>query len=289
MDKLSTTGLIAAEDLYYLLGGKNPIRILDATYALPGGHMSPQQAFLTRRIDSAQFFDIDAVANQQAPLPHTLPSPEYFADCVSALGISNSDHVVIYDQSGAYMASSRAWWMFRVFGHENVYVLEGGLQAWTQKGFKLANGPAESPAQGQFISSFRSDLVASKADLLGNLDTKNMTVLDARPAPRFQGIMPEPRPGMRAGHIPGSLNLPFPALLEQGSGQFKDMDAIDKHFEGLGLTAETKVAVSCGSGVTACTVALGLFASRGQDSAIYDGSWSEWGDETAATPVEVSA
>lgn len=289
MDKLSENGLIAAEDLYYLLGENKRIRILDATYAVPGGHMSPEQAFLTRRIDGAQFFDIDVVADQEAPLPHTLPSPEYFADCVSAMGISNDDQVVVYDQSGAYMASSRAWWMFRVFGHENVCVLEGGLQSWMQKGFKLANGPAEIPAAGRFASSLRNDLVVSKTDLLNNLETKGMTVLDARPAARFHGMMPEPRPGMRAGRIPGSVNIPFPALLEQGTGQFKSEAILAELFDTQGLSRDDKLAVSCGSGVTACTVALGLFAARGQDSAIYDGSWSEWGADDAATPIEVSA
>lgn len=287
MDKLSTNGLITAEDLYYLLGANSNIRLLDATYALPGGHVSPEQAFLSRRIEGAQFFDIDAVADQEAPLPHTLPTPEYFADCISALGISNEDHVVVYDQSGLYMASSRAWWMFRVFGHETVYVLEGGLQSWIGKGYKTVSGPASVPDRTNFKASFRDDLVVSKSDLLNNLETQNFTVIDARPAGRFQGQMPEPRAGMRAGHIPGSRNLPFPAVLQNGA--FQSNEEILAALKDCGAPEDGKMAVSCGSGVTACTVALALFKASGHDSAVYGGSWSEWGDNAAGTPVELSA
>jgi len=287
-DKLSNTGLIAAEDLYYLLGGPEKIKVLDATYSLPGGQMSPEQAFFEKHIEGAQFFNIDVVADQDAPLPHTIPSAEYFAACVSALGISSDDHVVVYDQSGMYMASSRAWWMFRAFGHDKVYVLEGGLQAWTAAGFRTIGGPADAPKPGHFTARLRPELVVGKDDILDNLSTSDFTVIDARPMGRFAGRMPEPRPGMRAGHIPGSVNLPFIELLTQG-GLFKKDAALEDEFSALSISHETKTAVSCGSGVTACTVALALFKVRGAEAAIYDGSWSEWGDENSATPVEVSA
>lgn len=286
--KLSDNGLIHAEDLYYMLGSNPGIKILDATYALPGTSTSPFHAFLGRHIEGAQFFDIDVVADQEAALPHTVPSPEYFAACASALGIENDDHVVIYDQSGAYMASSRAWWLFRLFGHENVYVLEGGLHSWVAKGFRTVEGAVDAPAPSRYAATLRQDLIVSRNDLMNNLETGDIKVLDARPAGRFDGSMPEPRPGMRAGHIPKSYNLPFGDTLD-GNRLFRGNNDLEKLFASVGLTSNDKVAVSCGSGVTACTVALALFKARGQDAAIYDGSWSEWGDELAGTPVEISA
>jgi len=286
---LSTNGVIPAQDLYYLLGGKESIKILDATYMMPGGQLSPFQGFLGRRIEGAQFFDIDAVADIESPLPHTLPSPEFFESCVSSMGISNTDHVVVYDQSGMYMASSRAWWMFRVFGHENVYVLEGGLQAWVTRGFSVVNGPADAPAPGEFTAQLRAELVVSRSDILNNMETGAMEILDARPADRFDGRAPEPRPGMRAGHIPRSKNLPFGEMIDMRSRLFLKDDLIDSSLTARGVSKEAKVAVSCGSGVTACTLALAMFKARGQNAAVYDGSWSEWGDETSGLPIEVSA
>lgn len=286
---LSDNGMLHAEDLYYLLGSNSDIKLLDATYSLPGGQSSPFQAFLSRHIEGAQFFDIDVVADQEASLPHTVPSAEYFAACVSALGISNTDHVVIYDQSGAYMASSRVWWMFRLFGHKNVYVLEGGLGEWISRGFRVIEGAPEIPEATQFHASLRTDLIVTRNDLMNNLETGDIRVLDARPPARFNGDTPEPWQGKRSGHIPRSHNLPFGDLLDGRSHHLKPDDELEKAFAGLNISGEDKVAVSCGSGVTACTVALALFKSRGQDAAIYDGSWSEWGDETAGTPIEISA
>lgn len=285
---LSDNGLVAAQDLYYMLAGNEPIKLLDATYSAPMG-LSPYQAFLSEHIEGAQFFDIDAVADQDSPLPHTLPSAEYFAASISALGISNADHVVIYDQSGAYMASSRAWWMFRAFGHQKVYVLEGGLADWKRQGFKIENGPVDSPDAAQFAATPNPELIVSMEDLQQNLETQEIMVLDARPAGRFNGSMPEPRPGMRAGHIPGSLNLPFVDLLDTRDGTFKPDFQIENILSALSVHEGAKIAVSCGSGVTACTVALALYKARRQDVAIYDGSWSEWGQMAADTPIATGA
>ncbi len=288
MTQLSENGLIAASDLYYLLSGNEKIKILDATYG--GGAVSPEQAFFGRRIDGAQFFDIDVVADQAAPLPHTVPSPEYFADCVSAMGISNDDHVVIYDQSGGYMASSRAWWLFRLFGHENVYVLDGGMIAWVEGGYPTVSGPEDAPEPGHFVPHYRPELLATRDNILKNLETREFTVVDARPAGRFHGQLPEPRPGMRAGHIPASVNLPFGAVIKGSLDPFLKDDAdLQTLFDAQGISRETKTAISCGSGVTACTVALALYKAFGTEAAIYDGSWTEWGDEKAGTPIEISA
>ncbi len=289
MELLSSNGLIAAQDLYYLLAGDQKIRVLDATYSLPSSGLTPFQAFLTQRIAEAQFFDIDVVADQSAALPHTVPSEDYFAACASALGISNDHHVVIYDQSGLYMAASRAWWLFRLFGHKKVYVLEGGLESWIARGFPVVQGAVDAPEPERFQASLNPALIVTRNDLMDNLQTHNMRVLDARPVGRFEGTVPEPRPGMRAGHIPGSYNLPFVETLQKHSSHFREDDALEAIFSSTGLTNAEKVAISCGSGVTACTVALALFKARGQEAAIYDGSWSEWGDEQSGTPIEVSA
>lgn len=273
-EPLSKNGLIAAEDLYYMIGGKEPIRILDATFGAPGG-LSPYQAFLSRHIEGAQPFDIDVVADQDAPLPHTLPDADYFASCVAAMGISNGDHVVVYDQSGMYMASSRAWWMFRAFGHENVYVLDGGLKAWADKGFRTVTGAPEAPPMGNFTAVPNRDLIATSEDLLKNVDEQSMQVIDARDERRFA-----------MGHIPQSENIPFVQTFDHDTRLFKSGDALRPI---LAPYSGQKVAVSCGSGVTACTVALALFAAHGQNAAIYDGSWAEWSDPDLNSPIEVSA
>src|SRR5690606_16045041 len=146
---LSENGLIAPEDLYFLCAQNENIRILDATFG-PVRGLSPHRAFLGGHIEGAQFFDVDTVADQNSPQPHMLPDADYFADCVEALGISNGDHIVIYDQSGFYMASTRAWWMFRAFGHDRVYVLDGGLRAWQAQGYKIEEGPPSPPHRGDY-------------------------------------------------------------------------------------------------------------------------------------------
>ena len=288
-EMLSNTGLIDAQDLYYLLSGATPVKILDATYALPGGALSPHEAYLQRHIEGAQFFDIDAVADPDAPLPHTLPDADFFEEAVAAMGISSTDHVVIYDQSGSYMASSRAWWMFRVFGHEYVYVLNGGLERWVAAGFATKTGPELEPAPGTFKAALNPTLVVDKAALLANLEDPVFTVVDARPEARFEGTMPEPRPAMRAGHIPGSRNVPFVNMLEGRGRLIKQPAAVEQTFHQAGLLSSDKIAVTCGSGVTACTLALALYQTGNKDVAVYDGSWSEWGLEESNTPIEFSA
>jgi thiosulfate/3-mercaptopyruvate sulfurtransferase len=259
------------------------IVVLDATYYLPNENKNPYALFLDARIPGAQFFNIDAVTDSTSSLPHMLPTPEIFGAAVAALGGGASSQVVVYDQRGIFSAA-RLWWMFRVFGHENVAVLDGGLPAWIAAGGVVETGAPISVAAGDFIAGFRPERVRALAQMRQNLTTKAEQVLDARAAGRFDGSVPEPRAGMRSGHIPGAVSLPFTDLLEHG--QMLPPAKLREKFAAAGVGAETKIVTSCGSGVTAAVLTLGLALAGLPEGALYDGSWSEWGSRDD-TPVEV--
>lgn len=280
-------GIIEAEELKALLdGGEVSVRVLDASYALPGSGGTPYQNFLHERIDHAQFFDIQDVCNKQSPLPHMLPDADLFARAAGGLGISNEDLVVIYGQAGMVMGPARAWWMFRVFGHDRVCVLNGGLPAWKRAGLDVVTGPPREPEQAAFSASFRPHLVRDMAEMRQVADNHLTLVLDARPAERFSGQAAEPRPGMRAGHIPGSKNLPCTSLVDSQSGKLKPGDILQAMCDEAGVQAGRPILTTCGSGVTACMIALALHSLGYTDIPVYDGSWSEWGLEASGTPVE---
>jgi len=246
------------------------VRLLDASYSLPP---------TGTRIGKAQDFNIDAVADPDAEFAHTLPSPTVFADWAERLGVSNGDHVIVYDRAGIAMAASRAWWMFRIFGHDKVQVLDGGLPAWQNAGYPTTEKTGEIPPRGVFKPSFRAELFKTRDDILKNLDEKSFTVLDARDPRRYSGEAPEPRPGMESGHIPGSFNTPYASLIDPQTGLVKSTEGLKASL--AHIDTSKPVAISCGSGVTACVVALGLHQLGHKDAAVYGGSWAEWGGDAS--------
>lgn len=260
------------------------VRVVDATYYLPHEDKDARAEFEAGHIPGAVFFDIDEIADASRELPHMVPPPEKFSSKVRKLGLGDGSRIVVYDQKGLFSAP-RVWWMFRLFGHRDVAVLDGGLPKWLAEGRPTEEGPARPTGERHFTARLDNTMLRERDQMLRNLKTGRQQVLDARSPERFAGSAEEVWPGRRPGHIPGSLNLPHGELVDPETGTLKDPEALRDLFRNAGVDPTKPVVTTCGSGVTACVLALGLHRVGARDVAVYDGSWAEWG-LPGDTPVE---
>jgi thiosulfate/3-mercaptopyruvate sulfurtransferase len=258
------------------------LRILDGSWHMPQARRDPRAEFAAAHLPGAAFFDIDGIADPATSLPHMLPTAEAFAEAVGALGVGADDRVVVYDTRGV-VSAARVWWTFRAFGHEAMAVLDGGLPKWKAENRPLEAGEAK-PARRAFRATPQPARVRDLAAMRDNLATRREQVLDARSAGRFAATEPEPRAGLRGGHIPGSLNLPSDTLLRP-DGTLLPPGDLRKRFESAGVNFARPVTTTCGSGITASVLAFALHVLGHGQVALYDGSWTEWGGR-ADTPVE---
>ena len=248
--------------------------VLDVTWFLPDSVRDAHKEWQQKRISNARFFDFDKrIAHPAASFPHMLPEPEHFAREVELLGISNQSKIVVYDSQGMFSAP-RVWWMFRVMGHSQVAVLDGGLPAWESASQAVESGSPTRCSPGKFRAEYQPHWVIDGDRLLEKLNSPDVQVLDARAAARFYGTQPEPRKGVRSGHMPSAKSLPFGQLLKDG--HFLPPEQLKKRFDAVS-DIDQRLIFSCGSGVTACILALAAELSGRERITVYDGSWTEWG------------
>ena len=251
------------------------VAVIDASWYLPAEQRNPQAEYLQTHIPGAVYFNIDEICDPSSDLPHMIPSAEDFAEKVGVLGLGNGMRIVAYD-SGSLMASCRAWWMFRLFGYDDVAVLSGGFAKWRQEVRPIESGDVTAVRRTLAVK-FRPELLRSLEQMQSNLETGDEQVLDARSRGRFEGTDPETRSGVRSGHIPDSVCLHYPALVDPDSREFRPAAELKAVFEQNGVDLDRPAVGTCGSGVSACVLALGLHLLGHGDYAVYDGSWTEWG------------
>jgi len=253
--------------------GKPDVVIVDGSYYLPTQNRDARAEYTAAHIPGAVFFDINAVADHSTELPHMLPGPDQFGAAAGDLGISEKDTIVVYDGSGLYSAP-RVWWTFRIFGADKVYILDGGLPAWKTEGRPVEAGTVKRPKK-TFNAEMDTGAVAMLTDVQMALNDQSAQVVDARSAGRFAGRDPEPRAGLRPGHMPGAFSVPFTEIVE--NGRLVSPERISQAFKKAGVDLDKPVITSCGSGVTAAILTLGLETLGKKPGRVYDGSWSEWG------------
>ena len=272
-EKLASRWLVSTDWLASHLSDPNVI-VLDSSYYLANAKRDADAEFLAGHIPGAQRFDIDAISDKSNPLPHMLPSPEQFAQQVGALGVGDDTTVVLYDGLGLYGAA-RVWWTFRTFRSDNVRVLDGGMSKWKSENRPLESGPAKPRLAKTFTARLNRNMVASIDDVQKVLLDKTAQVVDARSAGRFRGETPEPRAGLRGGHMPGSFNVPYDEVLKDG--RLKSHAEVAAAFAQAGVDLDKPVVTSCGSGVTASILTFAFEALGRPPGRVYDGSWAEWG------------
>ncbi|KGE01957.1 3-mercaptopyruvate sulfurtransferase [Rhizobium sp. YS-1r] len=271
--------VVSSEWLQNALGSPD-LRVVDASFYLPAQNRDADAEYAAGHIPGAVRFDHDKVADHSTDLPHMVPSPEVFAEAVGRMGIRETDRIVIYDGPGIFSAP-RGWWLFRIMGARNVYVLDGGLDGWKAEGRPLETA-VPSPAPVAFMPEFRVDKVIDFQTMLEIVGDSSRQIADARSAGRFSGAEPEPRAGMRSGHMPGARSLPSGTF--SVNGKLRSLPELRQAIEDAGIDFGQPVVTSCGSGITAAIITLALESLGHEDNALYDGSWTEWGSRQD-TPV----
>ncbi len=277
-----STDIVSTDWLADHLGSPD-IAIIDASWHLPTAKRDAKQEFAQAHIPGAQFFDIDELSDTASSLPHMLPSPEKFSSRMRKMGIGDGKRIIAYDTVGLFSAA-RAWWMFKVFGHEDVAVLDGGLKKWLAESRATEDGPALPRQERHFTARFKGSMVKDMKDVAAAMKSGTAQVADARSGTRFRGEEVEPRPGVRAGHMPGANNVHYARLLNP-DGTLKSPAEIEAAFTAAGVDLARPVITSCGSGITAAILTLGLTLTGTRDHALYDGSWTEWGGNPDAAVV----
>lgn len=254
--------------------GEPGLKIVDASWYLPAQNRNAAAEFAASRIPGAVYFDQDKIVDPASGLPHTIASPAEFARAAGELGLSDSDTIIVYDGPGMFSAP-RVWWLLRIFGAGNTYVLDGGFDSWKAQGLPIQTGSPASPAPADFNATLNSDAITGFDQMQVIVDRQTSQIADARGAGRFTGVEAEPREGMRSGHMPGARNVPFLTLSE--NGKLKPVNELRLALEASGLDLDKPVVTTCGSGVTAAVITLALQSIGHRNNTLYDGSWSEWG------------
>jgi thiosulfate/3-mercaptopyruvate sulfurtransferase len=255
--------------------------VVDGSYFLPTQQRDARAEYRDGHIPGAVFFDIEKISDDSTELPHMLPGPAHFGKAVGALGIGDGNTVVTYDSAGLYSAA-RVWWTFRIFGAKKVFILDGGLPKWKSENRPLEKGDGKRPAQ-KFTAEMNVGAVATLADVRMALTDDSVQIVDARSAERFSGKAPEPRPGLRGGHMPRAFNVPYGRLIEHG--RLAPRAQIEAAFKDAGVDFDKPIITSCGSGITAAILTFALESIGREPKGLYDGSWAEWGSRPDV-PVE---